>query len=157
MTLFLTLNLTVSARRASEVLLLLKKEVELCKLQADIGKRVEEKISSDQRRYFLTEQLRSIKKELGLEKDDKSALVQKCASSSVAITAGHDQSAVHNKPVWRRRLRDCRSLSCADCKCCQAAMLAAPPHARGTDVPALDCGGRRLKRPIAPGILVSAA
>ena len=75
----LTVQLVCPARRASEVLLLLKKEVELCKLQADIGKRVEEKISSDQRRYFLTEQLRSIKKELGLEKDDKSALIQKCA------------------------------------------------------------------------------
>ena len=46
-------------------------------LQADIGKRVEEKISKDQRRYFLLEQLKSIKKELGLEKDEKTALVQK--------------------------------------------------------------------------------
>ena len=63
--------------RASMVLELLKKELELCKLQADIGKRVEQKISADQRRYFLMEQLRSIKKELGMEKDDKSALVQK--------------------------------------------------------------------------------
>jgi ATP-dependent Lon protease len=35
------------------VLELLKKEVELCRLQADIGKQVEEKISKDQRRYFL--------------------------------------------------------------------------------------------------------
>lgn len=59
--------------------MLLKKEVNLCKLQADIGKRVEEKIGTDQRKYFLMEQLRSIKKELGLEKDDKSALIQKCA------------------------------------------------------------------------------
>ncbi len=59
-------------------MLLLKKEVELCKLQGEIGKRVEEKISKDQRRYFLMEQLRSIKKELGLEKDDKSALIQRC-------------------------------------------------------------------------------
>ncbi len=64
------------------MLLLLKKEVELCKLQGEIGKRVEEKISKDQRRYFLMEQLRSIKKELGLEKDDKSALIQRCASVS---------------------------------------------------------------------------
>lgn len=56
---------------------LLKKEVSLVKLQADIGKRVEEKIGTDQRRYFLMEQLKSIKKELGLEKDDKSALIQK--------------------------------------------------------------------------------
>ena len=63
--------------RATAVLLLLKKEVELCKLQVDIGKRVEEKISKDQRRYFLQEQLKSIKKELGLEKDDKSALLQR--------------------------------------------------------------------------------
>jgi ATP-dependent Lon protease len=45
--------------------------------QADIGKRVEEKINKDQRRYFLMEQLKSIKKELGLEKDEKTALVQK--------------------------------------------------------------------------------
>ncbi len=60
--------------RLSAALLLLKKEVELSRLQADIGKRVEEKISADQRRYFLGEQLKSIKKELGLEKDDKSAL-----------------------------------------------------------------------------------
>lgn len=63
--------------RANAVLLLLKKEIELCKLQADIGKRVEEKISKDQRRYLLMEQLKSIKKELGMEKDDKSAMVQK--------------------------------------------------------------------------------
>jgi len=63
--------------RASAALLLLKKEAELCRLQADIGRRVEEKISKDQRKYFLTEQLRSIKKELGLEKDDKAALVQR--------------------------------------------------------------------------------
>ncbi|PSC68558.1 Lon protease mitochondrial [Micractinium conductrix] len=63
--------------RAHQALVLLKKEVELCKLQADIGKRVEEKINKDQRRYFLMEQLKSIKKELGLEKDEKTALVQK--------------------------------------------------------------------------------
>ena len=63
--------------RAAAALLLLKKEAELCRLQADIGRRVEEKISKDQRKYFLTEQLRSIKKELGLEKDDKAALVQR--------------------------------------------------------------------------------
>ena len=63
--------------RANAVLLLLRKEIELCKLQADIGKRVEEKISKDQRRYLLMEQLRSIKKELGMERDDKSAMVQK--------------------------------------------------------------------------------
>lgn len=63
--------------RASDVLMLLKKEVELCKLQADIREQVEGKIMKEQRRMLLMEQLKSIKKELGLERDDKSALVQK--------------------------------------------------------------------------------
>lgn len=63
--------------RTEQALLLLRKEANLVKLQQDIGKRVEEKISKDQRRYFLMEQLKSIKKELGIEKDDKTALVQK--------------------------------------------------------------------------------
>jgi len=67
--------------------LLLKKEVELCKLQGEIGKRVEEKISKDQRRYFLMEQLRSIKKELGMEKDDKSALIQRWAAPHLGCLA----------------------------------------------------------------------
>lgn len=63
--------------RTEQSLILLRKEANLLKLQQDIGKRVEEKISKDQRRYFLMEQLKSIKKELGIEKDDKTALVQK--------------------------------------------------------------------------------
>ena len=63
--------------RLNRTLLLLKKELEMSKLQADISKRVEEKISDNQRRYFLMEQLKSIKKELGMEKDDKSALLER--------------------------------------------------------------------------------
>ena len=63
--------------RLDATLELLKKEVEIGKLQADIGKKVEDKISGDQRRYFLMEQLKSIKKELGMERDDKTALIEK--------------------------------------------------------------------------------
>ena len=56
---------------------LLKKEIEINNLQLKINKQVEEKVNSNQRRYLLQEQLKSIKKELGMEKDDKSALVSK--------------------------------------------------------------------------------
>jgi ATP-dependent Lon protease len=42
--------------------------------QQSIAKAIEEKISGDQRRYLLNEQLKAIKKELGLETDDKTAL-----------------------------------------------------------------------------------
>jgi ATP-dependent Lon protease len=63
--------------RIDKVLLLLKKEVELSKLQADISKQIQEKISGQQREYFLREQLKAIKKELGLEKEGKTTEVEK--------------------------------------------------------------------------------
>lgn len=63
--------------RVAAALLLLKKELELVKLQSDISKQVEEKISADHRRYMLMEHMKYCKKELGLEKDDKTALVTK--------------------------------------------------------------------------------
>lgn len=56
---------------------LLKKEYELSKLQQKIGQEVEEKVKSQHRKYILQEQLKVIKKELGLEKDDKDAIEEK--------------------------------------------------------------------------------
>lgn len=56
---------------------LLKKEYELSKLQQKIGKEVEEKVKQQHRKYILQEQLKVIKKELGLEKEDKDAVGDK--------------------------------------------------------------------------------
>jgi len=64
-------------KRLKKVLTLLKKEVQLNALQDQISKQVEETISANQRKYFLNEQLKKIKKELGLEHDDKDALLQR--------------------------------------------------------------------------------
>ena len=64
-------------RRIDQVLLLLKKEVELSKLQAEITKQIQEKISGQQREFFLKEQLKAIKKELGLEKEGKTTEIEK--------------------------------------------------------------------------------
>jgi Lon-like ATP-dependent protease len=62
--------------RLELALVLLKKEREFAKVQREISQQVEEKMSKNQRTYFLQEQLKSIKKELGVEKDDKDALLQ---------------------------------------------------------------------------------
>jgi len=59
--------------RMERVLLLLNKELELAKTQNQIRKSVEEKISTHQREFFLREQLKTIQQELGLEKDDRTA------------------------------------------------------------------------------------
>ncbi|KAJ8752510.1 hypothetical protein K2173_004798 [Erythroxylum novogranatense] len=64
-------------KRLKLTLELVKKEMEITKIQESIAKAIEEKISGEQRRYLLNEQLKAIKKELGLETDDKTALSAK--------------------------------------------------------------------------------
>lgn len=63
--------------RAEKLILMLKEELALSQLQEKIQKSIEEKISKQQKKFFLQEQLKAIKKELGLEKDDKTAEIEK--------------------------------------------------------------------------------
>uniref|UniRef100_M4FGM6 Lon protease homolog, mitochondrial n=1 Tax=Brassica campestris TaxID=3711 RepID=M4FGM6_BRACM len=64
-------------KRLELTLDLLKKEVEVNKIQASIAKTVEEKFSGERRQIVLKEQLKAIKKELGVETDGKSAFSEK--------------------------------------------------------------------------------
>ena len=59
-------------QRIDKALLLLKKELDLSILQSSINQKIEATISKSQKDFFLREQLKTIKKELGIEKDDKS-------------------------------------------------------------------------------------
>ncbi|GMR55667.1 hypothetical protein PMAYCL1PPCAC_25862, partial [Pristionchus mayeri] len=61
-------------RRLDLVLELVEKEKAVAKLKADINKDVERKVQEQHRKYMLGEQLKVIKKELGLEKDEKSSI-----------------------------------------------------------------------------------
>lgn len=64
-------------KRVEKVILLLKKELEVSRLQKKITKQIEEKIARHQKEFFLREQLKEIKKELGLEKDEKTSEVER--------------------------------------------------------------------------------
>ena len=64
-------------QRAEQLLELIKKEVEIVKIQSQISEQVNEKINKQQREFFLKEQLNAIKKELGIEKEDKETDVEK--------------------------------------------------------------------------------
>jgi len=65
---------TVSVRqRIEKALVLLKKELDVSKIQAKINQQIEEKLSKQQRDFFLREQFKAIKKELGLAKEGKEA------------------------------------------------------------------------------------
>ncbi|MBF8263509.1 MAG: lon [Parachlamydiales bacterium] len=63
--------------RIDKALMLLKKELDISKLQSTINQRIEATISKTQREFFLREQLKAIKKELGMEKDDKTVDAEK--------------------------------------------------------------------------------
>jgi Lon-like ATP-dependent protease len=63
--------------RQPRALELLKHEYLQAKLQHDISKQVEDKVSSKNREHMLREQLKIIKKELGITKDDKDAVGEK--------------------------------------------------------------------------------
>ena len=58
-------------KRIENVLTLLHKEKELLKLQKKIQDQITEKVTKQQREFFLKEQLKAIKQELGLEVDAK--------------------------------------------------------------------------------------
>ena len=65
-----TLPLT---QRMAKVLELLKREKEVATLQGQISTQVNEKVSANQREFFLREQMKVIEKELGISKDDNTS------------------------------------------------------------------------------------
>jgi len=63
--------------RMERVLVLLNNELELAKAQHEIRRSVEDRMNTQQREFFLREQLKTIQKELGIEKDDRTAELEK--------------------------------------------------------------------------------
>lgn len=60
-------------RRMEKTLILLKKELEVARLQVEINESVNNSINQHQREFFLRQQLKAIQKELGISKDDKTS------------------------------------------------------------------------------------
>jgi ATP-dependent Lon protease len=64
-------------KRMEQVLVFIKKEQELLRIQKRIQKEINEKIEKSQRDYFLKEELKAIKNELGMATDAKSSEYQR--------------------------------------------------------------------------------
>jgi ATP-dependent Lon protease len=71
------LEITNVRKRMEQVLVFIKKEQELLKIQKKIQKEINEKIEKSQREYFLKEELKAIKTELGMTTDAKSSEYQR--------------------------------------------------------------------------------
>ncbi|MFP4526075.1 MAG: endopeptidase La [Bacteroidales bacterium] len=91
-------------KRGETLLLLLKEEIERSQLQEEIQKQINEKVSKQQREFFLREQLKVIKKELGLEKDDKESEIQKFKDRVKNLKLTREASDVINEEIEKMQV-----------------------------------------------------
>ncbi len=63
--------------RAELLLRLIKEELEIAKIQQKISQSIEEKVNKQQKEFFLREQLKAIKRELGMEKEEGESEIEK--------------------------------------------------------------------------------
>ncbi|HSW87504.1 MAG TPA: endopeptidase La [Rhabdochlamydiaceae bacterium] len=102
--------------RIDKALVLLKKELDLSKLQNSINQKIEATISKTQREFFLREQLKTIKKELGLEKDDKTCDIEKFEARLKKRTVPVDVMNTINDELEKLNVLEIQSAEYAVCR-----------------------------------------
>jgi len=95
--------------RLQKALLVIKKELANVKLQQEISKEVDKKITRKQQEYFLMEQLRGIKKELGIDTDGKEKLIEKFKTRVSKLKMPEEVQKVFNEEL--NKLESIDSLS----------------------------------------------
>lgn len=90
--------------RIEQALILLKRELEISQLKAQISKRIEERLSKQQREFFLKQQLKEIKKELGLAKDDSESELDKFQKRLKNLTLTEESQERINEEMEKLKL-----------------------------------------------------
>ncbi len=102
--------------RAAKALALLKKELDLTRLQSSINQTIESTISNTQREFFLREQLKAIKQELGMEKDDKSLDIEKFRQRLAVRKVPDEVQKVLEEELDKLRVLDMQSAEYGVCR-----------------------------------------
>jgi len=95
--------------RAKMLLGLVKEELEISKIQKRIKEQVEDKVNKQQKEYFLREQLKAIKKELGIEKEDNETEVEKLEKKLAEKTLSEEADKVVRQELDKLRLLNTQS------------------------------------------------
>ena len=90
--------------RLEKALFLLRKELDLNELKEKITHQIEERISKQQREFFLREQLKAIKQELGLEKDEKTEEIEKYQARLEELTLPDEASTRIGEEIDKLKL-----------------------------------------------------
>jgi len=85
--------------RMKLVMTLLNRELSVSKVQHKIRDRVDQRVSEQQRKFFLQEQLREIKRELGLEVDPKQDLITKLRARAKKLTFTDEVAEVFDEEI----------------------------------------------------------
>ena len=93
-------------KRIEQVLILLKREIEISKLKTQISKRIEDRMSKQQREFFLKEQLKEIKQELGLSKGDAQTEVERFQERLAALTLTEEAGERVDEELGKLKLLD---------------------------------------------------
>ncbi len=95
--------------RAKMLLGLVKEELEISKIQQRIKQQVEDKVNKQQKEFFLREQLKAIKKELGIEKEDNETEVEKLEKKLAEKTLSEEADKVVRQELDKLRLLNTQS------------------------------------------------
>lgn len=103
-------------KRIDKALYLLKKELDVSTLQSAISQKIDATISKSQKDFFLREQLKTIKKELGIEKDDKSLDREKFTARLKVRTVPEDVQKVINEEMEKLSVLEVQSSEYGICR-----------------------------------------
>ncbi len=90
--------------RIEKALNLLRHELEVAKLQFKISQRVEDRMSQQQREFFLREQLKEIKKELGITKEGSESETEKYEARIKKLNLSEEAKERINEEMEKLRL-----------------------------------------------------
>lgn len=95
--------------RANKLLGLIRQELELYKIQKRISDQIEDKVNQQQKEFFLREQLKAIKKELGLEKDENESEAEKLGKKLAELQLTEEAEKVVNQELEKLRTLNAQS------------------------------------------------
>ena len=93
-------------QRMEQVLIHIKREQELLRIQKKIQTQINEKIQKSQREYFLKEELKAIKNELGMPTDSKSSEYQRLQEQIAALSLTGEVKEQVDKELDKFNLMD---------------------------------------------------
>jgi ATP-dependent Lon protease len=96
-------------KRIDKALILLKKELDISELQNRISQRIDASISKTQREFFLREQLKTIRKELGMDRDEKGLDLEKFQARIKERTLPKDVESVISEELDKISTLDVQS------------------------------------------------